>query len=171
VTEVVGVEPDLTPETLPLVDQYLRQMPSDAPSEARQLAIAGAGCYFGEVARRLLHGRWVLPDPAPSSWRVELVSCFLYFSPVGMAGEIQSRGESEEDDGSFATAVEQREDLHQMLAAAAPFSEDEYYSLSGRIDVLQLAADWLVGRRLSSGSPRTYSAEDYQSALPPRRSR
>ena len=26
VTQVIGVEPDLTPETLPLVDQYLRQL-------------------------------------------------------------------------------------------------------------------------------------------------
>jgi hypothetical protein len=166
VGRVLGVEPDLTPETLPLLDQYLRGVPDDATEEVRALAIAAVGCYFGEVARRTLSGRWVLCDDGPSSWRIELEPCFLYFHPVGMAGEVLLGRESDAHNGSFATLDELRDDLFQMLASAAPLPEGEYFSLAGRIEVLELAADFLVARRLASGRPALpYSAEDYRSVL------
>jgi hypothetical protein len=163
VQEVLGVEPDLTPETLPLLDGYLRHVPGDATEQVRALVTAALGCHFGEVVRRALHGRWSLVDADPESWRIELEPCFLYFSPVGMAGEVLLGCESDAYDGSFATLDDLRDDLHEMLAAAPPLPEEEYFSLAGRIDVLQLAADWLIGRRLASGKgARAYSAEDYR---------
>lgn len=165
VTDVVGVEPDLTPETLPLVDQYLRGL-DEVQEEVLDLVLTAVGCYFGEVVRRKLDGRWALPHSDPGSWRIELRNCFLHFRPVGMAGEVYMGAESDEYDGSFATLDEQRDDMAEMLGGAAPFTEEEYYSLSCRIDVLQLAADWLVARVLAKGKrPRSYSAEDYADRL------
>jgi len=160
---VTGVEPDYTPETLPLLDQYLREVPPDATEEVKQLIVASTGCYYGEVLRRLLKGRWAVPSGAPESWRVELSSCFLYFHPVGMAGEVYTRGQDPEYDGAFATTDELHETLAEALAAAAPVSEDEYYSLAGRVDILQLAADWLTGQSLAVHKKAVhYSADNYR---------
>lgn len=162
VTKVIGVEPDLTPETLPLVDEYLRQATAGCSQEVRDLVVASVGVYFGEVVRRKLHGRWTLKGPLPEGWRVELLNCFLYLVPVGMAGEVMVGRQTDEYDGSFATQDDLNEGLEELLREAAPISEEEYFSLAGRVDILQLAADWLVGRQLASGKPqRSYSAGDY----------
>ena len=103
VQRVIGVEPDFTHETLPLVDQYLRELPHDSPAEEIEQALATVGCYFGEVARRLLDGRWAITTDPPRKWRVELINCFFHFRPVGMAGEVFYREVSDEYDGAFAT--------------------------------------------------------------------
>jgi len=168
VGEVIGVEPDLTPETLPLVDQYLRDVPQDTSEEVLDLVLSSVGCYFGEVVRRKLNGRWALPDDDPNQWRIELISCFLHFRPVGMAGEVFRQVETDGFDGSFGTLDELSDAMELMLAQTAPMSEEEYYSLSGRVDVLQLATDWLVGQTLVEGKrPISYSAEDYGVRLDP----
>jgi len=163
VAKVIGIEPDFSPETLPLVDQYLRQVPRDTPKEVQTLILAAVGCYFGEVTRRKFNGRWNLSGSSPPGWRIELESCPLCFWPVGMTGEIFAGTQTEDYDGSFVTADEFCEGLEAMLSAAPPISEEEYYSLSGRIDILHLAADWLTGQSLSSGKPhQPYSTDDYR---------
>jgi hypothetical protein len=166
VLKVIGVEPDLTPETLPLVDEYLRRVPADASDEVQQLVVSTVSAYFGEVARRRLNGRWTLRSSHPADWRVELVCCFLHFSPFGMVGEVLNGAESDDYDGSFSTLDEVNDALNAMLSAAPPVPEEEYYSLCGRIDILQLVADWLVGHAVASGKEkRSWSAEDYSTAL------
>jgi hypothetical protein len=166
VTKVIGVEPDLTPETLPLVDEYFRQATSEASEEVRQLVTAAVGCYFGEVVRRKLHGRWTIWGTDPQAWRVELVNCYLYLHPVGMAGEVMVGTQTDDHDGAFAIHDELNDELAEMMSKAAPLSEEEYYSLSARVEILQLAADWLVGLQLKSEHmQRSYSAADYSARL------
>jgi hypothetical protein len=166
VVKVIGVEPDLTPETLPLVDEYLRRVPADAGEEVQHLVVCAVAAYFGEVTRRRLNGRWTLRGAHPADWRVELDCCFLYFSPYGMVGEVLNGAECDEYDGSFATLDELRDALSAMLRSVPPVPEDEYYSLCGRIDILQLVADWLVGHTVASGKEkRHFSAEDYSQEL------
>lgn len=168
VTEAFGVQPDMTPETLPLADGFLREVAASAHPSHRERLLTAIGCYFGEVVRRKLDARWAVDGSDPHQWRIELRSCFLYFSPVGMAGEVMFGCETPEHDGSFGTHDDTHDDLAQMLAAAAPYSEDEYYSLSGRVDVLELVSDWLVARRLVQARghrPEPLTAEDYQREL------
>jgi hypothetical protein len=166
ITKVIGVEPDLTPETLPLVDEYLRQVPTDTADEVLDLAVSAVAAYFGEVVRRRLNGRWTLRSAHPAFWRIELTSCFLYFSPFGMVGEVLNGAESDEYDGAFATLDELRDPLATMLATVPPVTEEEYYSLCGRIDILQLVADWLVGQSLADAQhQRQFTAEDYRAML------
>lgn len=156
------IELDLTPETLPIVDQYLREIPANAAADIRRLAISTAGCYFGEVARRVLNGRWRIEGDDPRAWRVELCPCYLHFSPVGMAGEVQTQKESDDFDGNFLTSPQLHEQLENMLRTAAPFSEGEYYSLCGRLEVLELVTDWLVNKAIADGDePHEYTAQDY----------
>jgi len=168
VAAALGVAPDLTPETLPLLDAFLRTVVAGKDAEERRLLLAAVGGYFGEVARRHLDGRWVVESADAGSWRVELNGCFLYFWPVGMAAEVLQGGETEEYDGSFATLDELHDGLAEVLANAAPVSHDDYYSLAGRIDVLELAVEWLTRKRLwlaDGARPTPYTAEDYARAI------
>jgi hypothetical protein len=163
VARVIGVEPDLTPETLPLVDQYLREVPRDASGEVLALVVSSVGAYFGEVVRQRLGGRWTLCGSHPATWRIELSSCFLYFLPFGMVGEVMQGVESDAYDGSFSILDELRDGLAEVLNARPPVPEEEYFSLCGRIDTLELVADWLLGLALTSARiMRAYSAEDYR---------
>lgn len=150
VADRLGVAPDGSPETLPLADAFLRTTAAEAaPKERRQLVLA-VGCYFGEVARLHLHGRWAPLGPDPSAWRVELPSGGLSFSPVGMAAETLSGCETPGYDGALAADEALRADLAAMLEHALPLGEDEYYSLAGRIEVLEQVADWLIARAASN---------------------
>ncbi len=166
VREAFHIPLDLAPETLPLVDQYLRLLPAGATEPVRRLITSAAGCYFGEVVRRLLQGWWTLAGPEPEQWRVELAPCLLSFHPVGMAGEVLTRGQDPRYDGTFTTAPAQQADLQRALAQAAPLPEEEYYSLAGRVDVLQLAAELLTAAEQRGGRPGgPYTAKDYRRVL------
>lgn len=149
VTDRLGVAPDGHPETLPLVDAFLRQTVAEAaPTDRRQLTIA-VGCYFGEVACRQLDGRWAPLGGDASGWRIELQRGRLWFSPVGMAGEVLCGCETPAYDGTLGVDEALRDELATLLAQAPPLAEAEYYSLAGRIEVLELAADWLARRSAS----------------------
>ncbi len=169
IVDNLGVEPDLTCETLPLLDGYLRAVGEQLDGDERQQVLEELGCHFGEVVRRKLSGHWCEVDGLPpTEWRVELESCFLYLYPVGMTGEVLLGLESEAYDGSFATSDELHDLLSEMLASAAPMSEEAYYSLSGRIDILELVADFLTGKRLVDGRgkpPEPYTHADYAAHL------
>lgn len=177
VQQAFGARPDLTPETLPLVDGYLREVVADLPVEEREERVVAVGAYFGEVARRKLEARWSRLEREPHSWRVELSSCFLHFGPVGMAGESLVGCESEQYDGTFGTLDELHDELAEMLSSSPQIPEDEYFSLAGRLEVLCKVADWLVGRTIASayganargagarGAPPTFSADDYRVRL------
>lgn len=165
ISAALGVAPDLTQDTLPLLDGYLRMVAAELETAERQRAIEELGVHFGEVLRRLFDARWALDDEdTPETWRLELSSCFLYLHPVGMTGEVLLGCESEAFDGSFTTGDESHVALEEMLAEAAPLSEQAYYSLSGRCDVLQLVADFLTTRHLvaNKGKPALIEAEDYR---------
>lgn len=157
-----GIELDFGDASLALVDCYLATRLAEATSERRPALLEAMGCYFGEVARRLLAGRWRVFGDSPLLWRIELSACYLYFHPIGMAGEVLLGCESDRYDGSFATLDELRAPLEERLSMAPPLSESAYYSLSGRMETLQLVADWLVARQLlSSEGPRRYGPKEY----------
>jgi hypothetical protein len=163
VAAALQVAPDLTPETLPLLDAFLRTTVATAAAEERNRLLEDVACYFGEVVRQRLGGHWALLGPGPREWRVELEACFLHFSPIGMAGEALLGCESSEFDGAFDTLEAVRPDLAERLEEAPPLAEREYYSLAGRIEVLEIVADWLIGRaQASDGEPVRYTREDYQ---------
>lgn len=151
VADRLGVAPDGTPETLPLADAFLRTAAAEAAPRDRHQLVLAVGCYFGEVARRHLQGRWAAPlGPDPSGWRVDLPTGGLSFSPVGMAAEALSGCETPGYDGALAAEDAVRADLAAMLEHALPLEEDEYYSLAGRIEVLEQIADWLTARAVNS---------------------
>ena len=155
----LGVSPDLTPETLGLLDAYVAGA-KNSLDRVQDLVAAIAGCYFGEVVRRRFGGWWVLDGEAPAGWRVELESCYLVFFPVGMAAEILRRSEVAGYDGTFSTFAEDEPDLQAALTEVR-VTEDEYYSFTGRIDTIERTVNWLVATRKKEGRMRVYTPGDY----------
>ncbi len=142
VRRAVGIALDYTPETLPLLDHYLLGVPEDQEETVALLSVT-AGAYFGEVARRLLGGKWAATSGEPAEWELVLPN-ELRVVPVAFAREAILT----EDTGEAIYDVpgELREAVEDALEARGPVAEDEYYSLCGRIETLLLIADVLAAR-------------------------
>lgn len=134
---------DYSPETLPVLDHYLRGVPRDQPETVRLMA-ATAGAYFGEVARKAIGGEWDVHDPAPGDWRLTLTGG-AKLSPVGMAAEAILQAPTEGYEGEFEVPEEERAVVSDALADRE-VPEDEFYSLSGRLETLLHVADLLAAR-------------------------
>jgi hypothetical protein len=146
VSRALGVLLDYRPETLPVLDHYLDQIPRDQP-ETIDLIAAAAGAYFGEVARRALPvaaegaGRGDVPA---RDWRVRL-SGGVSFSPVGYAISSILEADVEGYDPSFDVPPGDAEAVEDALAGKE-VPEDEYYSLSGRLEALEMVVELVIAR-------------------------
>lgn len=145
---------DYRPETLPLLDHYLRGVPEDQP-ETVALIAAAAGAYFGEVARRVLGGAWLETDAPPEEWTLA-VDGGLRFVPRDLA---ESAIRTDEDGAAFEVDDADRAAVEDALEGKE-VAEDEYYSLSGRLEAFLLIADALVGRRAPGPTPEPDEPED-----------
>ena len=141
VRRALGLTLDYTPETLPLVDHYLTQVPRDRP-EVIALVAETAGAYFGEVVRKALGGTW---SETPEGWLVRL-DAGVTFMPSGMVAEAVAQTTLEAD-GEFAVPDEDRDAVEDALRDAPQVTEAEYYSLCGRLEALMLVCDVIAGRR------------------------
>jgi hypothetical protein len=143
VRRAVAIVLDYTEETLPLLDHYLGGVPKDQPETVRLIA-AAAGAYFGEVARRRLGGEWEQTDDDVTEWELVL-SGGLRIAPTALATEAILH----EDTGvaAYDVPAEDRAAVEDALDARGAVPEDEYYALSGRLEVMELIADVLAARR------------------------
>ena len=93
VKEALQIELDFTPETLPILDHYLRVKAASPSPEVRDLLVPPLGAYFGEVVRRSMQGvRWHAPEEHYESYRVEFDSLYtntLIVTPYRGAGRPQ----------------------------------------------------------------------------------
>jgi hypothetical protein len=148
VQRALGLTLDYTLETLPLLDHYLRQVPRDQPDTVR-LVGATAGAYVGEVARRALGGEWDDVDGVPSEWRMTLAGG-VRISPAGLATLAVLQADTEGVDGEIDVPARAREAVEDALTARGSVAEDEYYSLSGRLEVLMLVCDVVAASAIRS---------------------
>ena len=141
VRRALGMTLEYDSDTLPLLDHYLRSVPVDQVA-ALKLVILTSGAYFGEVVRRRLGGRW---DAAgeEATWRVVLPTG-LHFSPLGFVASAITRSESEDIDAAIDAPVRMRPYLQQALQRMGDVSEEDYYSLCGRLDTLEHLHEVLV---------------------------
>ena len=164
VQEAVGFTLDYQPETLPVVDHYLRGQMPEAGSAA-DLVTASAGAYFGEVVRRLIPGvRWHAPAGEYRSWRLEFEPFFLWFNPLGAAVEAASGEASEGWNTHFQVLDEARAEVERSLAAAAEVSEEDYFTLSTRLEALEQVADVLGALESKQREPRVFGPDVYRAA-------
>jgi hypothetical protein len=158
VRRALNIALDYTPETLPLLDHYLKSVPHDQPDTVRLIA-STAGAYFGEVVRRTLGGDWHdREDQAPIDWVLEL-SGGVKITPGGMAALAILGAESEGVEGGMDVPLSQRELVEEALLARGRVAEDEFFSLSGRLEVLMFVVDLVVSANQESKAPKEIDDE------------
>jgi hypothetical protein len=163
--KATGVELDFTPETLPLLDYYLVQVRSDK-DEVRSLVAAAAGAYFGEVVRANYPCRWHAPAEDYGAWRIEFEQIFLHFNPVAFAHEAITGNEVVEGGTGFGVLDQDLDTVRAGLEALGTISEEDYFKLSTRFEVLATVVDRLLGETLASEEPVVkFDAEMYRVTL------
>lgn len=172
----LGLDLDYQNETLGLLDYFIVEvvkeegqgtpLPPGDPRRAQlvHLLAPTIGAYFGQVICGLYPSRWRLLSENPRDWLLEFDHVPLRFNPVGAAAEALVEQYIEESwNSSIATAPEEMEALGERLAAAPPVPENEFFALTTRFEVLQIAQEWLRTRQQSSkrDNPKFFSSKDY----------
>jgi hypothetical protein len=148
VSRALGVALDYTPDTLPVLDHYLRSIPDSAAAEVLALIAPAAGAYFGEVVRRSLGtgARWHCPPEDHAAWRLELGPVHLSFNPIGAALEAARRDEVEGWGAHFQVRDLDRAVLEEALSRTEPVAADDFHRLAVRYDALEHVVDLLSSR-------------------------
>lgn len=154
---------DGTPETLSLVDQYVRDA-RDAVRERPEsidLVAPAIGAYLGEVMRDEFGGSW-FAEGAHEAWRLYFSNVYLAFNPIGMAREAFTLMDAEGWSAHLTLDPGERELIEQRLAAMPDVDEEEYYLPTTRFDVINAIVDTLRARAEASGlGDVRYTPEDY----------
>ena len=166
VLAAVSVELDFTPETLPALDHYLagaREAAAERP-ETVDLVARAVGAYFGEVVRRMIDGFWRTPTADVADWTVCSRRAFLFVNPIGIAYEVVAQAADHDGpSGELGLAPEDRETVEQRLAALPDVPEDEYYLLSTRAEVIEIALEALRQEMVDGGQGDvTFDEADYE---------
>lgn len=159
------VELDFTPDTLPILDHYVREARASlgARPEALPLLAHAAGVYLGEVVRRCHASWWRLDGNDPGAWRIEFRDAYMAFYPVQVVHTALTR---DQEDPAFSGLEMPRADLEALaarLAALPPVDEEEFFAPSTRAEILDIAIDALVARRIDEPDGlRQLEPSDYE---------
>lgn len=160
------LELDGAPETLPIVDHYVRLIREDLAKAPHTLDVVAhaVGAYFGNVLTQVLEGFWRFADARPESWLVCACPAHLALNPVAVSYEIlqasaQHRGPSSE---LYLRAAE-REFVERRLAALPQISEEEYFTFSSHVEGLEVALAALRDHAHAAGRElRPLGLSDYE---------
>ena len=156
VERAVGVKLDYEPETLPLLDHWIASARAEAGERQAAVDVVAhtAGAYLGEVVRRRHASWWRMDDDDPGSWRIELATAYLSFSPVALIADALTLGAADED-GEMLERLEldeaDREAVGTRLAELPPVSEEEFFAPSTRIEVIDIVVEAIRARHLADG--------------------
>lgn len=163
VKRALRIELDYTPETLPILDHYLREAQGVEREEILNLIAPSAGAYFGEVVRRHLgpsRWHWVSDDFAEC--RVEFDRCFLSFNPIGSALEAVLSTEVEGYGSSLALLPEDEDLVRAALERTGAVNEEDYYRLAVRFEVVEQVVALLVEKAIANDElSRRFGSEVY----------
>jgi hypothetical protein len=163
VKRALDIELDFTPDTLPLLDHYLRSAQDVSQEEVLNLVAPAAGAYFGEVVRRQLGpGRWHWVEGDLSACRLEFVRCFLSFNPIGSALGAMLGGNADHFGGDPALLPEDAPLVRESLARVGGVREDDYYRLSVRFEVIEQIVSLLIDKAIAQNElSRRFGPEVY----------
>lgn len=139
-----GVALDFTPDTLSLVDQYVRDARggAEARPETVPLLAASVGAYLGEVMRRRFGAFW-FADGDHSAWRLYFTRVYLACNPLGMVLEAIAPEQSEGWHAHFEIDPGDAEVVSSRLAVF-PEVEAEIFSLpTTRLEALTVVFEAL----------------------------
>lgn len=168
VERTVGIRPDYTPDTLPLVDHYVREARAELERKpaVTDLTAQALGAYFGEVVRRAFTGFWSLPSPNYHDWQLLGQAAFFAFNPIGVGYEVLTRGQHGGPSSELRMAKEDTDLVRARLLSLPEEREESYYSLSTRFEVIELAVECIRAQAESRGySDMSYDLEDYAYSL------
>jgi hypothetical protein len=157
VQRALGVALDYEPETLPLVDHWIEQARRDAAArpEAAVVVAHAAGAYFGEVVRRRYPSWWRVAGGDPGAFRIELEPVYLSFCPAELCADAIHRAVVEGEEEAAGEQLElddaDREAVTERLAELPPVPEDEFFALSTRLEVIDIAVEAIRARRIAAG--------------------
>lgn len=166
VERAVGVKLDFTAESLPLLDHYLTQSRaagSERP-DAIELVTQAGGAYLGEVVRRKHPCWWRITEGEDA--RLEFRDVYLSLSTVAMvraalAGPEAATADDAELMALFEMEDSDRERARVRLADLPAVSEDEFFALSTRIEVLDIVVDSILNAQTQENQRLTLRPEDY----------
>jgi hypothetical protein len=142
VLQATGVELDYTPDTLSVVDHYVTQARAslDQRPELEPLIVRAVGAYFGEVVRRTVPSFWVLATQDVHDWWLCVKTAYLSFNPIGVAYDALSGGTAHDGPSSeLKVSPAEREIVAQRLEELPDVSEQEYFLLTTRLEVIEVA--------------------------------
>lgn len=144
VQRALGLELAYDSDTLPLLDHYLRTVPTDQPATLELVALT-AGAYFGEVVRRRLGGRWDMSSGAEDElgWRMVLPTG-IHFSPAGFVAAAIVQDDLDDVDTALDAPPRTKPHLERALERMGEVTVEDYYSLCGRLDTLEHVHEVLV---------------------------
>jgi hypothetical protein len=163
VKRALSIELDYTPETLPILDHYLREAQGVDREEIVSLVAPAAGAYFGEVVRRQLgpsRWHWVSEDFAEV--RIEFDRCFLSFNPIGSAVEAVLGNEVEGYGSNLSLLREDEGLVRESLERTGDVREEDYYRLAVRFEVIEQVVALLVEKAIAKDElSRRFGPEVY----------
>ncbi len=166
VRRAVACDLDLTAETLPVLDHYLGMVRDQLATRPELLPVIAppAGAYFGEVVRGVLPSFWCLTGPRPADYYLCLRPVFLAINPVGIAYDVLTHGGDHEGPSPELLLLRDgRATVGRRLGDLPPVPPQEYYLLTTRLEVIEIAAEALRAERLQR-QPRLdcYGLRDYE---------
>lgn len=173
VRDAVGMPLDGSIETLPILDHYVR-LSSEAVAERPELLPLLAqtiGAYFGQVVSERFGGFWWLVSSDPNTWYVCLRSVYLAINPVGMAyaaltWSLDSDDVPEGPPAELVLAEKDRALVEGRLEALPPMREGDFFSLSTRVEGLEIAVAALGEHMAAAGKgDETFDDDDYREQL------
>lgn len=168
VRDAVGLALDGTIETLPLLDHYVR-LSRDAVRgrpELLPLLARTVGAYFGQVVADHFGGFWLLPGPDVNTWHVCMRSVYLAFNPIGMAHAALIWSLDEDlppgPPAELRLSLRDRDWVEQRLAALPPVREGDFFTLSTRVEGVEVAVAALGEQQARTGTADVvYDDDDY----------
>jgi hypothetical protein len=171
VRNALDLELDLSAETLPVLDHYVRGVRAtiEGRDELGSLVARAVGAYFGELARRSLSGFWRIPSPNLHDWAVCGSHVFLSVNPIGVAYDALAGGTEHGGPRSqLRVAPEYRAAVDARLANLPEVTDDEFYLLSTRLEAIEIAADELRVQMSRAGYEGVdFDAADYEAEARP----
>ena len=155
---------DGTPETLSLLDQYVRDARPEVKERPETLPLVqgAVGAYFGEVVRKAYPAHWVT-EGEQDGWRLDFAAVYLTFNPVGAAREALLGAEAEGWHAHFEVDEAEQEAIAERLAALGSVDDEEYFLPSTRFDVLESVVHALRASMHARGlNGVTFGSDDYE---------
>jgi hypothetical protein len=156
---------DGTPDTLSLLDQYVREAREayQERPESIEVVAPAVGAYLGEVMRQEFRAEW-FADGDYGGWRLYFTNVYLAFNPLGMGREAISMQDEPGWNAHLQLDPGEREEIEQRLAAMPEVDEEEYYLPTTRLDVVTGIVETLRARAEASGvGDVEFTPEDYES--------